>query len=52
MAVAGSLTYETKLDTSGFQKGMNDIERLMKAIPVGRRNAIQNWTCHTEEENE
>ena len=26
MAVAGSLTYSTKIDTSGYQKGINDIK--------------------------
>lgn len=31
MAVAGSLTYSTKIDTSGFQKGINEIEGKTKS---------------------
>ena len=26
MAVAGSITYRTELDTSGFEKGLNNIK--------------------------
>ena len=40
MAVAGSLTYETKLDTSGFQKGMNDIESKTKSGGASVRNIV------------
>ena len=27
MAVAGSLTYDTKIDKSGFEKGINNLKR-------------------------
>ena len=40
MAVAGSLTYETKLDTSGFQKGMNDIESKTKSGGASVKNIV------------
>lgn len=40
MAVAGSLTYETKLDTSGFQKGMNDIQSKTKSGGASVRNIV------------
>lgn len=40
MAFAGSLTYETKLDTSGFQKGMNDIESKTKSGGASVKNIV------------
>lgn len=35
MAIAGSLTYDTKLDTKGFQSGLNKIGRIAKGVAVG-----------------
>ncbi len=35
MAVAGSLTYDTKLDTKGFQSGLNKIGGIAKGVAVG-----------------
>ena len=40
MAVAGSLTYDTKLDTSGFQKGMNDIQSKTKSGGASVKNIV------------
>ncbi len=35
MAVAGSLTYETKLDTKGFKEGLNKVGSVAKGVAVG-----------------
>ena len=35
MAVAGSLTYETKLDTKGFKEGLNKVGSIAKGVAVG-----------------
>lgn len=35
MAVAGSLTYDTKLDTKGFKDGLNKIGGVAKGVAVG-----------------
>lgn len=35
MAIAGSLTYDTKLDTKGFQSGLNKIGGIAKSVAVG-----------------
>lgn len=35
MAVAGSLTYETKLDTKGFKDGLNKVGSVAKGVAVG-----------------
>lgn len=35
MAIAGSLTYDTKLDTKGFQRGLNKIGGIAKGVAVG-----------------
>ena len=35
MAIAGSLTYDTKLDTKGFKDGLNKIGGIAKGIAVG-----------------
>ena len=40
MAVAGSLTYDTKLDTSGYQKGINDIESKTKSGGASVKNIV------------
>lgn len=40
MAVAGSITYQTKLDTSGFQKGINEIEGKTKTGGASVKNII------------
>ena len=40
MAVAGSITYQTKLDTSGFQKGVNEIEGKTKTGGASVKNII------------
>lgn len=40
MAVAGSITYQTKLDTSGFQKGINEIEGKTKNGGASVKNII------------
>lgn len=34
MAIAGSLTYDTKLDTKGFQSGLNKIGGIAKGVAV------------------
>lgn len=40
MAVAGSLTYDTKLDTSGFEKGVNKIENKTQSAGLTVKNII------------
>jgi len=40
MAVAGTLTYNTKIDTSGFNKGVNDIERKTQSGGASVKNII------------
>lgn len=35
MAIAGSLAYDTKLDTKGFQSGLNKIGGIAKGVAVG-----------------
>lgn len=40
MAVAGSLTYSTKLDTSGYQKGINDIKGTTKSTMGEIKNIV------------
>lgn len=39
MAIAGSLTYDTKIDKKGFEKGLNSLEKAsntaMKTIAAG-----------------
>lgn len=35
MAVAGSLTYDTKLDTKGFKEGLNKVGSVAKGVAVG-----------------
>ena len=35
MAVAGSLTYETKLDTKGFKEGLNKVGSVAKGVAIG-----------------
>lgn len=35
MAIAGSLTYDTKLDTKGFKSGLNKISGIAKGVAVG-----------------
>ena len=35
MAIAGSLTYDTKLDTKGFESGLNKIGGIVKGVAVG-----------------
>lgn len=40
MAVAGSLTYDTKLDTSGFEKGVNKIESKTQSAGLTVKNII------------
>ena len=35
MAIAGSLTYDTKLDTKGFESGLNKIGGIAKGVAVG-----------------
>ena len=40
MAVAGSLTYDTKLDTSGFEKGVNKIEGKTQSAGLTVKNII------------
>lgn len=35
MAVAGSLTYDTKLDTKGFKEGLNKVGSIAKGVAVG-----------------
>lgn len=35
MAIAGSLTYDTKLDTKGFQSGLNKIGGIAKGVAAG-----------------
>ena len=35
MAISGSLTYDTKLDTKGFQSGLNKIGGIAKGVAVG-----------------
>ena len=35
MAIAGSLTYDTKLDTKGFKEGLNKVGSVAKGISVG-----------------
>lgn len=35
MAVAGSLTYETKLDTKGFKEGLNKVGSIAKGVAIG-----------------
>lgn len=35
MAIAGSLIYDTKLDTKGFQSGLNKIGGIAKGVAVG-----------------
>lgn len=35
MAIAGSLTYDTKLDTKGFKDGLNKIGGIAKGVAVG-----------------
>lgn len=35
MAIAGSLTYDTKLDTKGFQNGLNKIGGIAKGVAIG-----------------
>lgn len=40
MAIAGSLTYDTKLDTKGFQSGLNKIGGIAKGVAVGVGTSI------------
>lgn len=40
MAKAGSLTYDTKLDTSGFQKGVKEIEGKTKSSGASVKNIV------------
>ena len=40
MAMAGSLTYDTKLDTSGFQKGVKEIEGKTKSSGASVKNIV------------
>ena len=40
MAIAGSLTYDTKLDTKGFQSGLNKIGGIAKGVAVGVGGSI------------
>ena len=40
MGVAGSLTYDTKLDTKGFQKGVNDITNKAKTGGTTVKNIV------------
>lgn len=40
MAVAGSLTYDTKLDTSGFNKGLNQINKDVSTSGTKMKNII------------
>lgn len=40
MAVAGTLTYSTKIDTSGFKKGVDDIERKTQSGGTSVKNII------------
>lgn len=35
MAIAGSLTYDTKLDTKGFESGLNKIGGIAKGVAIG-----------------
>lgn len=37
---AGSLTYDTKLDTEGFKKGLNKIGKIAKGVAVGVGTSI------------
>ena len=40
MAIAGSLTYDTKLDTKGFKEGLNKIGGIAKGVAVGVGTSI------------
>lgn len=40
MAVAGSLTYDTKIDTSGYQRGINDIKGTTQSAMGQIRNIV------------
>ena len=40
MAVAGSLTYDTKIDKNGFNKGLKDIESSTKSSGTKIRNIV------------
>ena len=40
MAIAGSLTYDTKLDTKGFKDGLNKIGGIAKGVAVGVGGSI------------
>ena len=40
MAIAGSLTYDTKLDTKGFQSGLNKIGGIAKGVAIGVGGSI------------
>ena len=40
MAIAGSLTYDTKLDTKGFESGLNKISGIAKGVAVGVGGSI------------
>ena len=40
MAVAGSLTYDTKLDKNGFEKGLKNLENSVKTSTSGIKNIV------------
>lgn len=40
MAVAGSLTYDTKLDKNGFEKGLKNLENSVKTSSSGIKNIV------------
>lgn len=40
MAVAGSLTYDTKIDKNGFEKGLKNLENSVKSSSSGIKNIV------------
>ena len=40
MAVAGSLTYDTKIDKNGFEKGLKNLENSVKTSSSGIKNIV------------
>lgn len=52
MAIAGSLTYDTKLDTKGFDNGISDIDKktsklqsAMSTVGTGVKKALEIGTA-------
>ena len=40
MAVAGSLTYDTKIDKNGFEKGLNSLEKTTQSCGAKIKNIV------------